>query len=173
MVRAAPCTRDESIGKPIIDKDNYVLDSPWHTTWVTNNPCSLGVKWWKTNYKDTSRAIIVDRPSNFHDPLQWRHNGFGGVSNHQRHDCLLNRLFRHRWQKTSKLRVTGLCARNSPVIGEFPAQRASNAENVSIWWRHHAEHSHHCRCRSTQRSQPLSKTMLTSKFELFCLKLKA
>ena len=22
--------------------------------------------------------------------------------------------------------------------GEFPAQRASNAENVSIWWRHHA-----------------------------------
>ena len=27
--------------------------------------------------------------------------------------------------------------RNSPVTGEFPAQRASNAENVSIWWRHH------------------------------------
>ena len=23
------------------------------------------------------------------------------------------------------------------VIGEFPAQMASNAENVSIWWRHH------------------------------------
>ena len=26
----------------------------------------------------------------------------------------------------------------SPVTGEFPAQRASNAEKVSIWWRHHA-----------------------------------
>ena len=26
---------------------------------------------------------------------------------------------------------------NSPVTGEFPAQRASNAENVSIWWCHH------------------------------------
>ena len=25
-----------------------------------------------------------------------------------------------------------LCAVNSPVTGEFPAQRASNAENVSI-----------------------------------------
>ena len=37
----------------------------------------------------------------------------------------------------SKLRVTGLCVRNSPVTGEFPTQRASNAENVSIWWRHH------------------------------------
>ena len=36
-----------------------------------------------------------------------------------------------------KLRVTGLCARNSPGTGEFPAQKASNAENVSIWWRHH------------------------------------
>ena len=23
------------------------------------------------------------------------------------------------------------------VTGEFPAQKASNAENVSIWWRHH------------------------------------
>ena len=26
---------------------------------------------------------------------------------------------------------------NSPETGEFPAQRASNAENGSIWWRHH------------------------------------
>ena len=26
---------------------------------------------------------------------------------------------------------------NSPVTCEFPAQRASNAENVPIWWRHH------------------------------------
>ena len=39
-----------------------------------------------------------------------------------------------RSNKTSKLRVTGLCAGNSPGTGEFPAQRASN---VSIWWRHH------------------------------------
>ena len=40
-------------------------------------------------------------------------------------------------RKTSKLRVTCLFEGNSPVTGEFPAQRASNAENVSIWWRHH------------------------------------
>ena len=40
-------------------------------------------------------------------------------------------------KKTSKLRVTGLCAGNSPATGEFPTQKASNAENVSIWWRHH------------------------------------
>ena len=36
-----------------------------------------------------------------------------------------------------KLHVTGLCAGNSSVTGEFPAQKASNAENASIWWRHH------------------------------------
>ena len=70
--------------------------------------------------------------------LLWRHSRRDGVSNHQPHDCLLNRLFRRRSKKTSKLRVTGLCAGNSPVTGEFPAQMASNAENVSIWWRHHA-----------------------------------
>ena len=35
-------------------------------------------------------------------------------------------------KKTSKLRVTGLCAGNSPGTGEFPAQMASDAENVSI-----------------------------------------
>ena len=28
---------------------------------------------------------------------------------------------------------------NSPEIGDFPAQMASNAENVSIWWRHHVQ----------------------------------
>ena len=69
--------------------------------------------------------------------LQWRHNGHDAFSNHQPHDCLLSRLFRHRTKKTSKLRVTGLCAGNSPGTGEFPTQRASYAENVSIWWRHH------------------------------------
>ena len=69
--------------------------------------------------------------------LHWRHNGYDGVSNHQPHDYLLNRLFRRRSNKTSKLRVTGLRVGNSQVTGEFPAQMASNAENVSIWWRRH------------------------------------
>ena len=69
--------------------------------------------------------------------LQWRHSGRDGVPNHQPHGCLLNRSFRRRSKETSKLRVTGLCAGNSPVTGELPAQLASNAENVSIRWRHH------------------------------------
>ena len=44
-----------------------------------------------------------------------------------------------RSKKTSKFCVTGLCVGNSPGTGEFPAQKASNAENVSIWWRHHED----------------------------------
>ena len=69
--------------------------------------------------------------------LQWRYNGRDSVSNHQPHDCLLNHLSRRRSKKTPKLRVTGLCAGNSPGTGEFPSQMSSNTENVSIWWRHH------------------------------------
>ena len=56
-------------------------------------------------------------------PLQWRHNEGNGVSNHQCLDC---------WLNTSKLWITGLCEGNSSVTNEFSAQRASNAENVSI-----------------------------------------
>ena len=46
--------------------------------------------------------------------LWWRHNNYDSVSNHQPHECLLNRLIRRRSKKTSKLRVTGLCVGNSP-----------------------------------------------------------
>ena len=79
---------------------------------------------------------------NWHISLQWRHNGHDGISNHQPPDCLLSRLFRCRSKKTSKLCVTGFCAGNTSVTGEIPAQMASNAENVSIWWRHHVMRFH-------------------------------
>ena len=61
-------------------------------------------------------------PTHFTKPttLQLRHNEHDGVSNHQPHDCLPNRLFRRRSKETSKLRVISL---NSPGTGEFPAQR--------------------------------------------------
>ena len=86
---------------------------------------------WMSNDQLTSSLQI---PS-----LLWRHNGLDCVSNHQPHECLLNRSVGCRSKKTSKLRVTGLCVGNSPETGEFPAQMASNAENVIIRWRHHAD----------------------------------
>ena len=75
------------------------------------------------------------------DLLQWRHNDRDGVSNHRRLHCLLNSWFRRWSKKTLKLRVTGLCEGISLVTNEFPAEEASNAENVSIWWRHHVTSS--------------------------------
>ena len=73
--------------------------------------------------------------------LQWRHNDRDGVSKHRRLHCLLNRFFRRSSKKSSKLRVTGLCEGSLPVTGEFPAQKNSNAENVSICWRQHVSFS--------------------------------
>ena len=84
------------------------------------------------------QIILPDK--NIRYTLQWRHNESDSVSKHQPQNCLLSCLFRRRSKKTSKLRVIGLCAVNSPVTGEFPAQMASNTENVSIWWRHHDMH---------------------------------
>ena len=85
-----------------------------------------------------SNTVVGPMPADgLAESLQWRHNERVGVSNHQPHGCLLNRLFNRRSKKTSKLRVTGLCEGNSPVTSEFPAQKASNAESISIWWRHH------------------------------------
>ena len=54
--------------------------------------------------------------------LEWRHIECDGVLNNRRSDCLLNRLFRRRSKKISKLRVTSLCSGNPPVTGGFPSQ---------------------------------------------------
>ena len=89
--------------------------------------------------KDWYKSVTNEIVSNFAcgPALQWRHNGHDDVSNHQPHHFLLNRLFRSRSKKTSKLRVTGICAGDSPVPGDFPAHMASDTGNGSIWWRHH------------------------------------
>ena len=85
----------------------------------------------------TEHILISNDPKS----LQWRHNRRDCVSNHQGHDCLLNRFFGRRSKKTPKLRDTGFCAGKSPMAGEFLAQMCSYAENVSIWWRKYDETS--------------------------------
>ena len=69
------------------------------------------------NYRNKIKIILTkirlkmsSRPQLITVTSQWG----DGVLNHQLHDCLLNRSLRHRSKKTSKLRVTGLCAGNSP-----------------------------------------------------------
>ena len=92
--------------------------------------------------------------------LRWRHNGRDSVSDHQPHHCLLNHLFRYRSKKTSKLRVTGLYVGKSPGTDEFPAQMASNAENVSIWWRHHESEESFVSHINIWRWHPHTRTQL-------------
>ena len=128
----------------LLDIEQNLLFS-WHQClpdFLENKMKNKGVyyiKWMDTNMEFDIMTLgyrVVKLPAC--TTLQLRHNGHDGVSIHQSHDCLLNRLFRRRSKKTPKLSVTGLCTGNSPVTGEFPTQMASNAENVSIWLRHHA-----------------------------------
>ena len=67
-------------------------------------------------------TLYVPELDHYQSTLQWRHNERDGVSNHQPHDCLLRRWFRHRSKKTSKLCITGLCEGNSPVTGHTKGQ---------------------------------------------------
>ena len=132
------------------------INWPFHTDFIngkfseslkqekTNKGALCCCCFFSTNYGDIilisvfcRRMTAINTITILTESLQWRHNGRDSVWNHQPHDCFPNRLFRHRSKKTSKLRVTGLSEGNSPGTGDFPAQMASNAENISIWWRHH------------------------------------
>ena len=113
------------------------------------------------NISDVMRSTMASQIS-----LQWRHNERDCVSNHRRLDSLSKRLFRRRSKKTSKLRFIGLCEGISLVTGEFPSQRASNAENVFIWWRYH-EQPYECLLNrlSRRRSKKTSKLRVTGLWE--------
>ena len=108
----------------------FSLICAWMNSWVNNHKAgdmrrhrahydvtvshNGSVRWNMFLFNNVTMGVcwgIVCKHGNI---LHWRHNGHDGVSNHQPHGCLLNRLFGRRSKKTSKLRVTGLCARNSP-----------------------------------------------------------
>ena len=75
----------------------------------------------------------------WHMLLHWRYNGRDGVSKHQRLDCLLN----HLWVEIEE---NIKAPRHWPVTSRFPSLKTNNAENVSIWWRHHALHQVRRQC---------------------------
>ena len=86
------------------------------------------------------KGPVTRKMAPFDDVIMWsveQCSGIHGVSNHQHLDRLLSCLSRRPSKTTSKLCVTSLCEGNPPVTGGYLSQRASNAENISIWWRHH------------------------------------
>ena len=95
---------------------------------------------WIFLFEQSHLMITVEHENDtntYHVTLQWSHNKRDGVSNHHCPDCLLNGLFRSRSKKILKLHFTGLYEGNLPVADGYPSQRASNAENLFIWWRPH------------------------------------
>ena len=87
----------------------------WSTSWqhISSRYWIIRRRTWDYHHSLAKVNTTVSLKSNF-STLQLPHNERDGVSNHQPDDCLLYRLFRRRSKKTSKLRVTGLCAGNSP-----------------------------------------------------------
>ena len=83
---------------------------------------NLGAAWYQ-KYRIAYLCLKITDVSFANNMNMGHYNEGDGVSNHQPHDCFLNCLFRRRSKKT--------------VTGEFPAQRACNAKNVSTWWSHH------------------------------------
>ena len=120
-------------------RSQHSYSLPWRNCVRKRDPMKIGYTAWRPLLGLLSWYPIVLVKSLQIISLRWRHNGRHGVSNRLPHDCLPNRLFMRRSKKTSKFRVTGLYAGNSPVTGQFFAQMASNAENASIWWRHHGK----------------------------------
>ena len=102
------------------------------TTIFTHHPvvslALLSFCWWRHN-----RLLMTSQWPDNCDTITWI-----VISNSLNIDFIHGDIHGRSCKKTSKLCVTGLCAGNSSGTGEFPAQMASNAENVSIWWRHHA-----------------------------------
>ena len=80
---------------------------------------------WNMGYPSETHLKSKSR-ENLFAPLRWLHNERDGVSNHQPHDCLLNRLFKEPIKENIK------APRHWPLWGNSPAtggpQRASNAE---------------------------------------------
>ena len=85
-----------------------------------------------------SLLIEMQLHSDRKNSWRWRHKERNGVLNHRCLDCLFNRMFKRISKKPSTPHVAGFCEGNPPMTGGFPSQGVSDAENVSIWWRHHA-----------------------------------
>ena len=100
----------------ILQTNKQILIHTYMHTYIYIFVCNYIVNGYDSGNQSPRDCMPIHKPTT----LQWRHYRRDGVSNHQHRLCLLNRLFRRRSKKISKLRVTGLCTGNSPVTGEFP-----------------------------------------------------
>ena len=99
----------------------------------------------RNNYPSGERLLskwILDKKSKHHEAISKHYSDViigSMMSQITRLTIVYSTVYsdQKKHQSSASLRVTGLCEGNSPMTGEFPSKRASTAENVSIWWRHH------------------------------------
>ena len=86
---------------------------------------------WRSNSSMWHTLYVTDAPQQLH------HNERCGVWNHWRLYCLLP-FVQAQIKENIKATRHWLLRGDSNYDRCIPSQRASNAENFSIWWRHHA-----------------------------------
>ena len=116
---------------PGISTNTYILSIQW-TFQIAHNRKSIIyshlLSVWTILYPWHCSEIMFS--------LQCRQNERGGVPNHLRLNCLINRLFSRTSTKISKLRVSGLCEGN-PLIMIPLTHGQKRGIFFHIWWRHH------------------------------------
>ena len=118
------------------------LETPSRSLWRhCNIRLEMVLSWFRFHWSLFLKVWFVMSKHWFRDTI-WRHQAT--MCLHHYTDVIMGTIASQiasltivYWTVYSKLRVIGLCAGNSLETGEFPAQMASNAKNVSIWWRHH------------------------------------
>ena len=126
-----------------ITKPQWVIDRSWLGGVVRVSSNMSARRTWLNYLACICIMLLLDSSSpmsswckKIRRALQWRHNKCDGVSNHQPYDRVT--IYSGADQrKLQRNRVTGLSAGNSPMTGEFPAQKARDAETLSIWLHHH------------------------------------
>ena len=117
-------------------------------------------------------------------PKQWRQNERDDVSNHQCLDHLLNRLFRRRSKKTSKLRLTGdpwipltkgqwrgkcfylMTSSHIDLVYHVKTSRHGNALSITVLSRSIHWSPNDQQCRVLRVSLVLARTPVEQTFEL-------
>ena len=145
--------RDQNVC--LIVSTNFILYSIWINYWIVFSWSFASQPAWNWHILSTFPFQSAT--------LHWRYFEHDGVSNHLPHDCFLSRLFRRRSKKNQSSASLVLCEEFTGT-GEFPTQRASYAENVSIWWHHHdyMSDSYHGVTRAKTWFLTLTNVMMSS-----------
>ena len=108
---------------------DWLVDAMWHQ--LTNQLCALTLP--MLIPRDNSTVSHTRSAAPTQCSLQWRHHDHDGVSIHQPHGCFIQSFIQTQIKENIK------APRHWSLCGEFTGDRtrASYAESVSIWWRHH------------------------------------